>query len=1549
MATAVKIGQEFVSLDARMCVVEESRKAERQAVSDAEVEEVPVASPAQLASLESRLCLLEEQVRQLLSADSLLSYRQPLSCDAFGDEYGEMGNTEARLSQLGEQLSSVALDNAAVQSASSSGEAVVEQLTERPADVAGVSSSANAWPSTVHLSGATAPQRSTVVLTLRWAGEQSLQPALDRSHADHVRDDIGDPVSALRGAVASALASSQNVAMGSADIVRADLREGPGGGAVCWLATADARAAETELRRQLGDPSSALRQMLPGLAVEGSSVVAQQHHSVSAARRIDAEQRSLSLRVEELERSLAEGLGQVEQRVLTVEKLACGAMGVENPVDPLHEGAALDDLSAIREERGGSLHHGIFDHLGHPSPRSVAGGVVRHKSPLGSETGESSREFVFDQPSFDTDNAGGASGGALNPEDWREQRLRYEAEEQAERLERERRRRNGEGARAMEAATAASSRLSQEEQEELAEEERVRECRNVQEAVGEQFRRQSAVVQDRAATHSDTRPSSAQQQPMRVDQGLHGVISGRERGEDAEDDDDSDEYEQAALDDEDGEDDEEMRRILESTVGDGDEESEDVHRTQAVAVGPEAREESGETRRWEEQDRQVPWQQRQREEDAASEQLVVAATSEMAQQHIIHAIACWSRLTSRLLERLMSEERAFEGWRLLVEGSMAIKSEACGGSSLTQNSDIEHSLAEDRRPDVRQSVTAMAMAGAENVSDGQMDSAMDRTVSACTVAIEDELPNVAREDRPRRARHQGLPLVARATKYSKDPEIRKAFDDMDIHDRGRLDFDDVRSYMCDYLGYGQLDARAFFDRYASGEGPEYGVSYESFMRGYPLMNPFKIEHRLGEVVFRKPGALNGQMLALNKLENCEVFVCDRSAQVFVDFCKSCLILLGPCESSIFARDCEDCVFWIASQQLRTNNCKGCTFYLYSKSEPVIETSTGLAFAPWTASYPKCAEHFAAGKFDTNKNMWNGIFDFTSEKDNAHWRILALDEIVSLEVEVDDCPSETAPRSNPVPCVTHQMLCADPLPSEESCGQGIADIPQSRPSLPRPPPEDFEALRVLRIRDGEASADGDCGAARISKLAKPIQTGTAAVEDPVAFHDPSSRQTQQRHDQFQQLEQPSPQQSSLVQHQQPQEGTSRASSSGMAVVSASFTSEAAEIRPSASPIPSSRGPDSARDPTRQNGASDGSHAGSTIATRVVGGMAFGDDDDSSDDGLPLPIVGGLSSHADQRSDGDVADSRETDNALGAASAAATVHAGVGDEMRRSMFGVELNESEEDDAEEEEEEEEARPSPLRRQPQFQLQRPQNLGSLAAARGIADDSDDADDAEDAFADLLTGGPRLGMRAGNSVGVGLLGGRGRGGGFGARAAVSSGFSGRDDPHGSALFGGTGSVSSLVGGGGRRGGLLSPAGSTSQAESPAGFGSARSPAIPADESIGSRIGVGAVSGESSGIQSPLGDQESNVSGSEGRARLSRPHTDCGKSGLATPTEARDQTHANTRGGDEGSGAIASPASQSAPNDVGGRGSDAGVVSSDGSWDEEDDDDDDGGLDDLLH
>lgn len=320
----------------------------------------------------------------------------------------------------------------------------------------------------------------------------------------------------------------------------------------------------------------------------------------------------------------------------------------------------------------------------------------------------------------------------------------------------------------------------------------------------------------------------------------------------------------------------------------------------------------------------------------------------------------------------------------------------------------------------------------------------------------------------RRPRLTALPPSARARKASKEEEVRKVFQDADAAGSGSLSLEDLRAYLCDCLGFGQAEAEAFYAAHAG----ECGIDFDGFRKGYASLNPFSLLERKQEVIIRKPGSLLGQMITLDGLEDCEVYICDVTAQVMMDYCKRCTVLLGPCESSVFVRNCDDCTIWLAAQQLRTRDCQRCTFHLYAKTEPIIETSTDLAFAPWAARYPNCSAQFDKAKFDPERNFWNAIFDFTpNPAGTSNWRILPLQEVVQLALELNEAPAIAVPPDSPLGAVTHAQLVAKPLISGESAGASVANISQRRPTLPEEPPAGACAA-TRNVYDGElGGSDG----------------------------------------------------------------------------------------------------------------------------------------------------------------------------------------------------------------------------------------------------------------------------------------------------------------------------------------------------------------------------------------------------------------------------------------------------------------------------------------------
>jgi len=150
----------------------------------------------------------------------------------------------------------------------------------------------------------------------------------------------------------------------------------------------------------------------------------------------------------------------------------------------------------------------------------------------------------------------------------------------------------------------------------------------------------------------------------------------------------------------------------------------------------------------------------------------------------------------------------------------------------------------------------------------------------------------------------------------------------------------------------------------------------------------------------------GQQFLIEEVQKCKITVPDRIAALTVDFAKSSNITTGPIESSAFIRNCEDCIFVIACLQFRTRECKRCTFFLYSSTEPIIELSRGLQIGCYNYYYDKLREDMNESRLKLWNNKWSEVYDFTppqgvSNSDGGgNWTALDMTVPVVFEEEID---------------------------------------------------------------------------------------------------------------------------------------------------------------------------------------------------------------------------------------------------------------------------------------------------------------------------------------------------------------------------------------------------------------------------------------------------------------------------------------------------------------------------------------------------------------------
>lgn len=143
-----------------------------------------------------------------------------------------------------------------------------------------------------------------------------------------------------------------------------------------------------------------------------------------------------------------------------------------------------------------------------------------------------------------------------------------------------------------------------------------------------------------------------------------------------------------------------------------------------------------------------------------------------------------------------------------------------------------------------------------------------------------------------------------------------------------------------------------------------------------------------EPLVKTPGIVDGQMFDIADCKNSTLVIMDHTEQIQIDQLTNCRVFVGACASSIFIRNCSNCVFYTCCRQLRLREVTESTFYIYSMAEVHIEYSNTLKFAPFNGGYPEHAKHLATANLDIKHNLWYDIYDHNDPaKTHANWSLL----------------------------------------------------------------------------------------------------------------------------------------------------------------------------------------------------------------------------------------------------------------------------------------------------------------------------------------------------------------------------------------------------------------------------------------------------------------------------------------------------------------------------------------------------------------------------------
>lgn len=140
---------------------------------------------------------------------------------------------------------------------------------------------------------------------------------------------------------------------------------------------------------------------------------------------------------------------------------------------------------------------------------------------------------------------------------------------------------------------------------------------------------------------------------------------------------------------------------------------------------------------------------------------------------------------------------------------------------------------------------------------------------------------------------------------------------------------------------------------------------------------FMIKEKQNETIFRHYGDLNGADFKLRKNIKCEIYILDWSKGMYIDDCEDCKIVVGPIDGSVFIRGSKNCEFSIIARQVRFRNCENLKVFTYCPSDPAVESSYNIYFAPFNAFFPHLKELFVKAEFKKEeKNHIDTPYDFT---------------------------------------------------------------------------------------------------------------------------------------------------------------------------------------------------------------------------------------------------------------------------------------------------------------------------------------------------------------------------------------------------------------------------------------------------------------------------------------------------------------------------------------------------------------------------------------------
>uniref|UniRef100_A0A0D6QRL8 C-CAP/cofactor C-like domain-containing protein n=1 Tax=Araucaria cunninghamii TaxID=56994 RepID=A0A0D6QRL8_ARACU len=158
-----------------------------------------------------------------------------------------------------------------------------------------------------------------------------------------------------------------------------------------------------------------------------------------------------------------------------------------------------------------------------------------------------------------------------------------------------------------------------------------------------------------------------------------------------------------------------------------------------------------------------------------------------------------------------------------------------------------------------------------------------------------------------------------------------------------------------------------------------------------------IRNKKGLIMVKNLDATKNGDFALSDLVNCKIYLRGRLRALFIYRLKDCQVFAGPVMGSVLIEEGENCVFMLASHQIRIHQTRNTDFYLRVRSRPIVEYTSNVRFAPYALFYRGIEQELQDSDLKNETGMWANVDDFRwlRSVSSPNWSVLPEGERLPL--------------------------------------------------------------------------------------------------------------------------------------------------------------------------------------------------------------------------------------------------------------------------------------------------------------------------------------------------------------------------------------------------------------------------------------------------------------------------------------------------------------------------------------------------------------------------